>query len=102
MEKCVIFFLLMIPALAFAEETLLEAVMRGDVAFIRNYKGDINRPMGKGGETALEYAIDNMRPDSAAALIEAKADVNKADARNGTPLMSAALSVSDDAGWFGC
>ncbi len=83
--------LLIIPVLTFvypagAEETFFNAAAKGDVLFIKNYKGNVNAA-DKNGMTALMLAAQNGRSETVELLITDKADVNIAD-NNGYTVLS--------------
>jgi ankyrin repeat protein/CubicO group peptidase (beta-lactamase class C family) len=86
----IIVIVLAIPALALAEETLLDAATNGDINFIKNYKGNINEPLNERGMTALMWAATNGMADTVTALIKAGAKINAVTLKGTTPLMFAA------------
>jgi ankyrin repeat protein len=91
MKKLLILIILAIPVSTFAQENLRDAVDKGDIVFIKNYKGNINRPLDKEGWTALMLAAVYSKPDVANALIASGADLNAAARDGKTVLMVASL-----------
>ncbi len=88
MKRILIFLLLTVPVLTFAEN-LLDAATDGDVTFIENYKGDLNQPLENDGSTALMEAAYYGQIKAVNALITAKADVNAKTKDGWTALMVA-------------
>jgi hypothetical protein len=83
--------ILAIPASIFAQKALIDAATNGDAAFIKNYKGDINKRLDDNNSTALILAAQNGNTDVVKVLITAKADVNAEDNDGET-----ALSMADN------
>ncbi|MGA2142634.1 MAG: ankyrin repeat domain-containing protein [Brevinematales bacterium] len=91
MKFLLIFTLISIPALIFAaSETLFDAAVSGDTAFIKAYKGDINQGLNANGSTALMIAAFYGKTEAVKLLIASGADVNIADINGDTALISAA------------
>ncbi len=82
---------------AFAEDNLYDVVTNGNIAFIKYYRDDINKPLDINGNTALILAIYGGDMNMIKVLIEAKADVNTADKDGVTALMWAAIKSRSDA-----
>jgi uncharacterized protein len=78
-----------------AKTTLLEAVEKGDIAFIRNYSGDIEEGDAD-GRTALIHAVQSGRLDVVQALLAKHANARWWDAGGKTALMFAAEQGSAD------
>lgn len=91
MKKWLMLMLLIIPAYACAEESLISAATNGDVQFIRNYKGNIDLSLDDEGWTALMEAASYGKTEAVAALIGRKADVDMTNKLGYTALMFASL-----------
>lgn len=75
MKKWLIFILIVIPVLTFAEKNLFTAATNNDAEFINGFQGDVN--MGdQYGRTALMLASGIGRLDAMKALMDQHADVN--------------------------
>ncbi len=101
MKKLFIFILLAIPALTLStscglynmltRDSLGYAAVRGNIEYIKNYKGDINKHYGPEDYTALIEAADSSdKTEGIKALIDNGADINAVDKNVWTALMHAA------------
>ena len=64
---------------------IFEAARKGDITFIKDYKGDVNA-VTKDGWTALMYAASEGQMSMVRALIAANANVNIIDENGNTAL----------------
>ena len=87
---------LLVQLFAWAQQPqyeLVDAVRDGNLAAMRTLavrRADLNAPVGRHGWTPLLHAVHTQRLDSAAALLDAGAKVNRAGRGGLTPLMMAA------------
>ncbi len=97
MKKFLIFIMLTIPAITFSQsQTILDAARDGDVIFIRNFRGNINK-IHNNNMTALMVAARNGQTEAVKVLIQVGAIVNEANNNGWTALMHAAIEGRIDA-----
>jgi|GEM_PF-5802001 hypothetical protein len=80
---------------SYYEWTLFDAAKKGNAAFIRGFKGDVNIT-DYIGSTALIYAAANGRTEAVRALIDKGANVNAVDTTANSALMQASINGHAD------
>lgn len=94
--SCLALLVFTSPIIVFAQETLLDAAQKGDIAFIQNYQDDINEPLNDSGQTALMIAAQSGNVATIKELVTAKADTEAKDNAGKAAIIYAAESGQAD------